>query len=99
MLVFFLRYFKAMVPLFSCKIERIEIGATLAAAEICDDSQIHMLVDAGGVISSILKYLNEATKTSNYCYEGVALLELLSGIDKLACADTNKKKVHFLYII
>ncbi|CAG2257469.1 unnamed protein product [Mytilus edulis] len=82
-----------MVPLFSCKIERIEIWATLAAAEICDDSQIHMLVDAGGVISSILKYLNEATKTSNYYYEGVALLELLSGIDKLACADTNKKKI------
>ncbi|XP_076081662.1 uncharacterized protein LOC143052499 [Mytilus galloprovincialis] len=82
-----------MVPLFSCKKERIEILATLAAAEICDDSQIHMLVDAGGVISSILKYLYEATLTSNYCYEGVTLLELLSGIDKLACADTNKKKI------
>ncbi|XP_063436299.1 uncharacterized protein LOC134717735 [Mytilus trossulus] len=84
---------EAMVPLFSCKKERLEILATLAAAEICDDSQIHMLVDAEGVISSILQYLNEATQTSDYCFEGAALLELLSGIDKLACADKIKKKI------
>ncbi|XP_052084603.1 uncharacterized protein LOC127721834 [Mytilus californianus] len=79
-----------MVPLFSCKKEKLRIAATLAAAETCDDSEIDMLVDAEGVISSILKYLNESTQCYNYYY---TLTELLGGIDKLACADSNKKKI------
>lgn len=83
-----------MVPLFSCKKERLQIYATLAAAQTCDDSKIHMLVDAEGVISSMLKYLSKATHYSDYCYQGASLMELLDGIDKLACADPNKKKVH-----
>lgn len=85
-----------MVPLFSCKKERLQIYATLAAAQTCDSSKIRMLVDTKGVIWSMLKYLKKATEDPDYVYEGAGLLELLDGIDKLACADPNKKKVSFI---
>lgn len=79
-----------MVPLFSCENEHLRIRATVAAAETCDDSEIHMLVGAGGVISSILKYLKRSIKKSDFHY---STMELLGAIDKLACADTIKNKV------
>ncbi|CAC5419666.1 unnamed protein product [Mytilus coruscus] len=84
---------EAMVPFFDCKDERLKIYAFIGAAQTCNDSEIHMLVDTKGVISSILKYLKKATESFNYCYGGAELKELLDGIEKLASADPNKKKI------
>ncbi|XP_052084596.1 uncharacterized protein LOC127721827 isoform X2 [Mytilus californianus] len=84
---------EAMVPFFDCTDERLKIYAFIGAAQTCNDSEIHMLVDTKGVISSILKYLQKATGSCNYSYGGAELKELLEGIEKLASADPNKKKI------
>ncbi|XP_063437363.1 uncharacterized protein LOC134718645 isoform X2 [Mytilus trossulus] len=84
---------EAMLPFFDSKDERLKIYAFIGAAQTCNDSEIHMLVDTKGVISSILKYLQKATESCNYCYGGAELKELMEGIEKLASADPNKKKI------
>ncbi|XP_076081658.1 uncharacterized protein LOC143052497 isoform X1 [Mytilus galloprovincialis] len=84
---------EALVPFFDSKDERLKIYAFIGAAQTCNDSEIHMLVDTKGVISSILKYVQKATESCSYCYGGAELKELMEGIEKLASADPNKKKI------
>ena len=93
------QYFKenktadAMIPFFG-KEERFQVYATLTAAQTLDESEMDILIDDKGVIKSILKYLKEATKHKpSHRYGRAVIPELLDGIEKLAVADPNKKKI------